>query len=365
MQPQIYTKAQHSKLAPTPPTYTISIKGKFPYPHQHVAFVNSVDRKLIKKNPPQHLNTKVKKSEPPPLLSPYTRVYGKRGTYDIITLISKPMPSYNQKHKTHNLWKINDTLIIPSILNSKHTHTKDSKHTLNKNPLINKKLVPTLTTKTHKQKHIYLRIYKRKIKILMTHKGIKQTATLTNTTLNKTIYNLETYKPIHSPLQNPNPYLNYNKTNINQSTTQYKLSPKETIKTRTPLIKPKTKWIQNKNTKRLPKTNNTIKINTKPNIPKTNKIKNLLIHKEILSKPSTKISKLVHTYLQKNIIYKIIEILDITTTKTQVPYASHNQMKLHLHINKLISPPLKSTPLNIHTKKLRKKKVITTTLNTK
>ena len=352
-------------MAPTPPTYTISIKGKFPYPHQHVAFVNSVDRKLIKKNPPQHLNTKVKKSEPPPLLSPYTRVYGKRGTYDIITLISKPMPSYNQKHKTHNLWKINDTLIIPSILNSKHTHTKDSKHTLNKNPLINKKLVPTLTTKTHKQKHIYLRIYKRKIKILMTHKGIKQTATLTNTTLNKTIYNLETYKPIHSPLQNPNPYLNYNKTNINQSTTQYKLSPKETIKTRTPLIKPKTKWIQNTNTKRLPKTNNTIKINTKPNIPKTNKIKNLLIHKEILSKPSTKISKLVHTYLQKNIIYKIIEILDITTTKTQVPYASHNQMKLHLHINKLISPPLKSTPLNIHTKKLRKKKVITTTLNTK
>ena len=49
MQPQTAIVDQQSKLTIFFPVYTLNTTSKSPKPYQHVALVNSVDRKLIKK----------------------------------------------------------------------------------------------------------------------------------------------------------------------------------------------------------------------------------------------------------------------------------------------------------------------------
>ena len=57
-------------------------------PLQQIAPSHGVERKSISKNPSHQKNNKTKISKQPSLLSPYTRVYGKRRSYDITLGIS-------------------------------------------------------------------------------------------------------------------------------------------------------------------------------------------------------------------------------------------------------------------------------------
>ena len=79
MQSPIYAKEQRTGSLPPPQDHKLNSTCKSPNPYQNVAFIVKVYRKLHITALPQQ---KTNKSRHPPLQSPCTRVYGKRGVYD-------------------------------------------------------------------------------------------------------------------------------------------------------------------------------------------------------------------------------------------------------------------------------------------
>ena len=140
MQASTYIKTGST---PTFQDLKLNTKGKSPNLYQCVAFISIVDRKYHIINLPQQ---QTKKLEHPPLLSPHTRVCGKRWVY-------KPNKTLNKKKKLKNrsanmitnlttrmgvLTKLHINqiaLTCPNTYKQNNKKTKkNTKHNIQKNP---------------------------------------------------------------------------------------------------------------------------------------------------------------------------------------------------------------------------------------
>ena len=222
MQPHIHIKSHQAKLATPTQGYISIASGKSHNTYLNAALVNLIVRQLQNNKPLQNKSTNTTRLACPPLLSPYTRVYGRREAPDKIH--SNP----NKKHK-------------PTRTHIKDTLSDSLKNTLPKQALTN-------------QKHIQMRIHKRRNK----HKDPTKKSLATNSiTISKHKHtNFKTYIYTNKSICIKHAYLHSKmkkKTKANLSYTKQK------------------KWTQNKN-KSSPKCyfnqhNNTQNTNTKSLTP--------------------------------------------------------------------------------------------------
>ena len=121
MQSTTYIK----QSAPSSQRHTINTKGKSPNLCQIVAFVNEVDRK--------HHSIILSQTtilEHPPLLSPHTRVCGKRWTYN---KTKEPLDMKIHVHKERNNYA-NTTYRLNTKTQGHNHNTKNSDKDLSKQP---------------------------------------------------------------------------------------------------------------------------------------------------------------------------------------------------------------------------------------